>query len=64
MAGKVEEYKRVFRNGECHISCREDVSRGGTSTTPRTVFHTDDVNQCLQFTVVMVFQVQIFSVLC
>ena len=47
MAGKAEEYKRVFRNGECHISCRGDVSREGTSATPRTVFHPDDVNQCL-----------------
>ena len=40
-----------------------DVSRGGTSTTQRQKFHTEDVNQCLINPVVMGFQMQIYSIL-
>ena len=41
-----------------------DVSQGGTSTTQRQKFHTDDVNQCLHNNpVVMGFQMQICSIL-
>ena len=42
---------------------RWDVSRGGTSVTQRQKIHTDDPNQCLQNSpVVMGFQIQIYSV--